>query len=787
MLLTVVLVASAVIGASAPAAASTLLSSASASPVRTSLAGFNAGNLISDAVFTAKNTMTESQIQSFFNGKVSTCRGGSDEYGPIICLKDYSTGTVTRPADIYCDGYTGAPSESAARIIYRVSQSCGINPQVLIVMLQKEQGLVNHAWPSAWRYNKALGQGCPDDAPCDPAFVGFFHQIYGAARQMKIYMEGRYFTWYAPGRTWNIRYSPEVSCGSSPVTIANKATSALYYYTPYQPNAAALRAGYGTGDACSAYGNRNFYNYFTDWFGSTQTLPTPPVPLQPINTSQHLLGVDTTGRLMAYPFQNGVWGAPVQLGSAFERRGIYGIGDLNGDGNRDIIDVRQDGTVDLVLGTGSGYASVRQLSTSFAGERLVASAGDFDGDGIPDMFTVDGNGNLRLWRGSATGVLEKPITVGWGWGGMDMLVGGVDVTGDGIVDLVARTTDGRLFSYFGDGRGGWVGSVQIGAGWQGMTSIVSPGDFDGDGKPDLLARDSAGGLHLYSGLAAGLFTSRGQVGVGWNIMTALSGPGLPVLKPRPIGMQSDGDGDGNPDVLVRTTSGSLISYRGDGRGGWVGASTLRTDWKNQARVIPLGDFDGDGAVDVGSIDNSGQLLLWRGDSTGGVRDPRQIGQGWDPKAAVIGRIDFDGDRKQDILLRDSSGTLLLYSGDGSGGISGGGKPVGFGWSGFDNISAAGDFDGDGHIDIIARRTSDQSLWLYPTNGAGGWGTPRQIGIGWGQMTSVFAVGDFDGDGASDVIARSPSGDLTLYRGDGTGGWRGTRVIGVGWSMFAELG
>ena len=28
-------------------------------------------------------------------------------------------------------------------------------------------------------------------------------------------------------------------------------------------------AGYGTGDSCSAYGNRNFYNYFTDWFGET--------------------------------------------------------------------------------------------------------------------------------------------------------------------------------------------------------------------------------------------------------------------------------------------------------------------------------------------------------------------------------------------------------------------------------------------------------------------------------------------------------------------------------------
>ena len=235
------------------------------------LAGFTPGNIISDGVFTDKNTMSEAQIQAFFNSKVASCQAG------YTCLKDFKITSVTRPADAYCSGYTGAANESAARIIYRVAQACNINPQVLIVMLQKEQGLITHTWPSDWRYNIALGQGCPDTAPCDPNYIGFFHQIYGAARQMQIYMEGRWFQWYAPGKTWNILYNPNANCGSAPVYVANKATSALYYYTPYQPNAAALNAGYGTGDACSAYGNRNFYNYFTDWFGSTQGAKDDPI------------------------------------------------------------------------------------------------------------------------------------------------------------------------------------------------------------------------------------------------------------------------------------------------------------------------------------------------------------------------------------------------------------------------------------------------------------------------------------------------------------------------------
>ncbi|QMU97728.1 hypothetical protein FVO59_11280 [Microbacterium esteraromaticum] len=225
------------------------------------LSTFTPGNLIADSVFFDNSTMNATQIDAFFRSKVKTCRSG------YVCLKDYRQNTPNRPADRYCDGYSGAGNESAATIIYRVSLSCGINPRVLIVMLEKEQSLVTHTWPSSWRYDKALGQGCPDTAPCDPAYSGFFYQIYGAARQMQIYAEGRWFTYYAPGKTWNIRYHPNVACGSAPVYVENTATSALYYYTPYQPNRAALNAGYGTGDSCSSYGNRNFFQLFTDWFG----------------------------------------------------------------------------------------------------------------------------------------------------------------------------------------------------------------------------------------------------------------------------------------------------------------------------------------------------------------------------------------------------------------------------------------------------------------------------------------------------------------------------------------
>ncbi len=225
---------------------------------------FRPGNIISNEVFFNSATMSESQIDAFLRQKVPQCQSG------YTCLKDFRQSTTTRNVDNYCSGYQGEASESAARIIFKVAQSCGINPQVLLVTLEKEQGLVTHTWPSDWRYTIAMGQGCPDTAACDTRYYGFYNQMYGAARQFKIYTENRYFTYYAPGKTWNLRYSPDAACGSSPVYVENQATANLYYYTPYQPNAASIRAGYGQGDGCSTYGNRNFYQRFTDWFGSTQ-------------------------------------------------------------------------------------------------------------------------------------------------------------------------------------------------------------------------------------------------------------------------------------------------------------------------------------------------------------------------------------------------------------------------------------------------------------------------------------------------------------------------------------
>jgi hypothetical protein len=235
---------------------------------------FKPGNIISDSNFFNGTAMTEAEVQSFITSQNSGCQSG------YVCLPDYTQTTFTRSADAMCSAYTGGTNETAARIIAKVAQACNISPRVLLVTLQKEQSLVTSTAPSAGRYGAAMGFACPDTAACDAQYFGFYNQVYKSAWQFKRYANpsgtSQFFTWYPVGQTSNVRYSPDANCGSSPVYIENQATAGLYYYTPYQPNPSALANLYGTGDGCAAYGNRNFWRLYTDWFGSTTDAPPNP-------------------------------------------------------------------------------------------------------------------------------------------------------------------------------------------------------------------------------------------------------------------------------------------------------------------------------------------------------------------------------------------------------------------------------------------------------------------------------------------------------------------------------
>ena len=257
--------------------------------VAASASNFTPGNLISDANFFDGNAMSAAQVQAFLEQKRPTCTSG------YTCLRDYSQSTPAMGATVYCDALEGRSSERASSIIARVGLACDVSPRALLVLLEKEQSLVTSSQPTSRQYDRATGFACPDTAPCDPAFGNFFYQVYNAARQFQRYALYPANYNHRVG-TMDVLYHPNAACGAAPVRIENQATAGLYNYTPYQPNAAALANLYGTGDACSSYGNRNFWRIYTDWFGDPRGgLAGPSVGALDARATSGGLQVSVTG------------------------------------------------------------------------------------------------------------------------------------------------------------------------------------------------------------------------------------------------------------------------------------------------------------------------------------------------------------------------------------------------------------------------------------------------------------------------------------------------------------
>ena len=233
---------------------------------------FDPGNLISDEEFFRSASMSVDKIQAFLEQRNPDCREG------FVCMKDYTETTFSRDQSVLCSAYEGAENESAAQIVHKVSAACGVSVEALLVLIQKEQSLVTLSAPSTIRFERATGYACPDTAPCDSQFFGFYNQVYNAAKQFKRYSNppgtSRFFTWFPVGQNSQVRLHPNAACGTRPVVIKNQATAGLYYYTPYTPNDIALVNLATVGDSCSAYGNRNFWRVYNYWFNPTKDFRT---------------------------------------------------------------------------------------------------------------------------------------------------------------------------------------------------------------------------------------------------------------------------------------------------------------------------------------------------------------------------------------------------------------------------------------------------------------------------------------------------------------------------------
>ncbi len=259
----------------------------------------------------------------------------------------------------------------------------------------------------------------------------------------------------------------------------------------------------------------------------------------------------------------------------------------------------------------------------------------------------------------------------------------------------------------------------------------------------------------------------------------------------------DWTGDGHSDLFGRLKSnGRLIIGSGSGlaTGSLSGFSHFTyagtANFSRYTKLFRVNNWAGDGRPSIFARDSAGRLFNFRSDGAGAFRGgaPLQIGTGWNMFTDIMVTNNWTGNGLPNLMGRTADGRLVIYNSDGRGGWSNPrGTQIGTGWNKFNTVLTPGSWLGDGKQSLIGRTPAGE-LWLYNSNGRGGWTNPRgtKIGTGWGAFSTFMSPGDWNGDNLIDLVGvvRS-SGDLKMYATNGRGSWLSARgrIIDTGWNDF----
>ncbi len=347
----------------------------------------------------------------------------------------------------------------------------------------------------------------------------------------------------------------------------------------------------------------------------------------------------------------------LQLETAADQSGGIGLGDLDGDGNLDIVLAKgrhQPLVNRVLLGDGQGGIKTAFDLGTVADQSYSARLVDLDTDGDLDVVISNDTPSPKLvYLNDGHGQFAAPATYGKPeWSMRNATI--ADVNGDGLPDIIAaiRADPGANELCLNRGAGRFDADCIVLSDESSTTIAVA--DFDRDGYLDFLVPHRDGGQsHLYFGAKDADFAHLRRVPFG------------PAATQIRVAAARDFNGDGTVDVVTidEQTATSIFFGNGDGTFGPaipVGSATATP------YALTVSDLNCDGKPDVIVGFIGARPIAYFNDGTAKNFTAVEFGDA-EGTAYDIAVGDFDKDGRADIAIARSDATNVLYFGAGSGG------------------------------------------------------------------------------------------------------------------------
>ncbi|MDT7788345.1 MAG: hypothetical protein QOF58_6764 [Pseudonocardiales bacterium] len=249
-------------------------------------------------------------------------------------------------------------------------------------------------------------------------------------------------------------------------------------------------------------------------------------------------------------------------------------------GKADLLRVNPNGSLtawqnsDALSGRWNSPAAAGNIGTT---EQFRSKLGDLDGDGNADLLRVNADGSLTAWgnRDAFSGAWTAPVTVGNAGGGDATRVRLTDRNGDGKADRVVVNMDGSMTAWQNNGvltGGSWSAPMTIGNVGTADQNRVRFGDLNGDGRDDLIRVNDNGSLTAWqnNNVFNGSWSSPAVIG---NVGTA------EALRVR----FADLNADGKDDLIRINADGSLTA--------WQNNNALGGSWFSEKAIGNAGTTD----------------------------------------------------------------------------------------------------------------------------------------------------------------------------------------------------